>query len=86
MVIRWRTISNGYYDHSIQRYVDPITFEQAAQNLDSRHLMLTGEDQHIERKTLDDYFSCLKCGSESRPPYDFCSNQNELMKHLRKHC
>ena len=74
MVIRWRTISNGYYDHSIQRYVDPVNFEQAAQNLDARHRMLTGENQHIVKKTLDDYFLMIKCGNESSPPYNFCSN------------
>jgi len=44
MVLRQRTISMGYFDFQIRRYVKPMTLEQAAKNLDLRHKMLTGED------------------------------------------
>ena len=71
MVLRWRTISSGYYDYTIQRYVAPITFDQAAANLASRHHQLTGEDQHIERKTLDDYYEKIKRGSDPNFLYNF---------------
>ena len=48
--------------------------------------MLTGEDQHIEKKTLDDYYSHIKAGNDSSNPYDFSENELEMVKHLRKHC
>lgn len=86
MVLRWRTVSHGYYDYQINRYVEPLTYEQAAVNLNVRHRMITGEDQHIERKTLDDYYDKIKWGNDPNHPYDFASNQIELMKHLRRHC
>ena len=44
MVLRWRTIGTGYYDFQIQRYVEPMGFEQAAMFLKLRHWQLTGED------------------------------------------
>lgn len=48
--------------------------------------MITGEDQHIERKTLDDYYDKIKWGNDPNHPYDFSTHQEELMKHLRRHC
>ena len=86
MVLRWRTVCHGYYDYQIERYVEPITYEQAAINLSIRHKVLTGEDQHIERKTLDDYYDKVKWGNEFVNPYNFTENQDRLMKHLRRHC
>ena len=71
MVLRQRTIATGYFDFQIGRYVKPITLGQAAKNLAMRHIMLTGEDQHIEKKTLDDYYFHIKTGSDPRNPYDF---------------
>ena len=56
MVIRQRTISSGYFDFQIRRLVNPMTLEQSAKNIDMRHKIITGEDQHIEKKTLDDYY------------------------------
>ena len=44
MVIRWRIIGMGYYDFQIHRYVHPMTFYEAALNLDMRHKMLSGKD------------------------------------------
>ena len=40
-----------------------------------RHKVLTGEDQHIEKKTLDDYYDKIKCGNDSDNPYNFRENQ-----------
>ena len=51
-----------------------------------RHKMVTGEDQHIGVKTLDDYYDKIKCGSGPGNPYDFKENKDELVKCLRKHC
>ena len=48
--------------------------------------MLTGEDQHIEKKTLDDYYFHIKTGSDPRNPYNFSENELEMVKYLRKHC
>ena len=76
----------GYFDFQIRRYVKPMTLEQAAHNLDFRHQMLTGDDQHIEKKTLDDYYAHIRAGTDSRNPYNFSANQEELVKCLRKHC
>ena len=53
-------------------------FDQAAINLKLRHLMITGEDQHIERKTLDDYYDKVKWGDNIKNPYDFNLNANQL--------
>ena len=38
---RWRVISMGYYDPSIERHVLGMTLEQAAEELDKRHLRET---------------------------------------------
>ena len=76
MVLRWRTIGAGYYDYQIQRYVDPIGLDQAAFNLKLRHLELTGQDQHIERKTLDDYYDKIRWGNSKNNPYKFNEHQN----------
>lgn len=86
MVLRQRTISMGYYDYQIRRYVKPMTLQQAAIMLDLRHKQLTGEDQHIEKKTLDDYYAHIRAGNNSDHPYNFSANQDELVKCLRKHC
>ena len=48
--------------------------------------MLTGEDQHIEKKTLDDYYAHIRAGNDEKNPYNFSANQEELVKCLRKHC
>ena len=63
-----------------------MTLDQAAKNLDMRHKMLTGEDQHIEKKTLDDYYAHIRAGNDEKNPYNFSANQEELVKCLRKHC
>ena len=85
MVLRWRTISLGYYDYQIKRHVYPMTKQQAAINLELRHKKLTGEDQNIEKKTLDDYYDKIKWGDRVKNPYNFDENQNELTYHLRRH-
>ena len=84
--MRWRAIGAGYYDYQIERQVEPMGYEQAAINLKLRHQQLTGLDQHIERKTLDDYYDKIKWGSDKTNPYNFKAHQNQLTKHLRKHC
>lgn len=71
MVIRWRTISQGYYDFQIRRYVEPISLQQAAENLNMRHTMLTGEEQCIEKKTLDDYYDKIQWGMHEQDPFNF---------------
>ena len=86
MVLRQRTISMGYFDFQLRRYVKPMTLEQAAKNLDLRHRQLTGEDQHIEKKTLDDYYAHIRTGNDAKNPYNFSANQDELVKCLRRHC
>ena len=63
-----------------------MTLEQAAKNLNLRHKILTGEDQHIEKKTLDDYYGYIRMGSDLRRPYKFKENQYQLMKCLRQYC
>ena len=63
-----------------------MTLTEAAKNLALRHIMMTGEDQHIEKKTLDDYYSHIKAGNDSSNPYNFSDNEFEMVKHLRKHC
>ena len=52
----------------------PITLGQAAKNLAMRHIMLTGEDQHIEKKTLDDYYAHIRAGNDAKNPYNFSAN------------
>ena len=49
-------------------------YEQAAVNLKLRHQELTGQDQHIERKTLDDYYDKIKWGIDKSNPYDFTAH------------
>ena len=44
MVLRQRTISMGYFDYQICRFVQPMTLDQAARHLDIRHKMLTNEN------------------------------------------
>jgi len=74
MVLRQRTISMGYFDYQIRKFVKPMTLQQAAINLDLRHRQLTGEDQHIEKKTLDDYYAHIRAGNNSDHPYNFSAN------------
>ena len=64
----------------------PMTLEQAAKNLDKRHKLVTGESQHIEKKTLDDYYGYIRMGSETKTLYDFKKNEQNLIKDLRTHC
>ena len=86
MTLRQRTISNGYFDYQIGRRVLPITLEQAARNMDQRHKLITLEDQHIEKKTLDDYYSYIKLSSDLKNPFDLFKNKDENYGVLRKHC
>lgn len=74
MVIRHRTISKGFYDFQIQRYVESMTLKQAALNLDIRHKMVTGEDQHIEKRTLDDHYYNILKGCDTENPFDYLMN------------
>ena len=62
----------------------PITLQESAYNLNLRHKMVTGEDQHIYVKTLDDYYEKIKTGNDS--DYNFKENKDELVKWLRMHC
>ena len=62
----------------------PIPLQEAAINLNLRHEMITGEDQHIRVKTLDDYYDKIKIGNYS--DYKFKENKDELVKWLRIHC
>ena len=48
--------------------------------------MLTGEDQHIQGKTLADYYDKIIWGSDIEKPYDFLKSEGKLIKHLRRHC
>ena len=48
-------------------------------------MMFTGEDQHIEKKTLDDYFSYIKAGIDPKNPFDFKKNKDKSLSLLRKH-
>ena len=48
--------------------------------------MMTGEDQHIEKKTLDDYYGYIRMGSGPGRPYNFHENREQLMKCLRQYC
>ena len=38
-----------------------------------RHKMITGEDQHIEKKTLDDYYGDIRLGADPKNTFDFRS-------------
>ena len=62
-----------------------MTKQQAAKNLNLRHKRLTGEDQNIEKKTLDDYYDKIKWGDDSENPFDFDLNRDKLTYHLRRH-
>ena len=86
MVLRQRTISMGYFDYQICRFVKPLTLEAAARNLDIRHMMITGEDQHVEKKTLDDYYGYIRVGKDPRSLFEFSENKDGLIKQLRTHC
>ena len=71
MAFRQRQVSSGYYDFMIKRWVQSLTLEQAANNLDVRHKIVTQENQHIEKKTLDDYWSFIKLALDPKNPFDF---------------
>ena len=71
MVLRWRVMRSGYFDFQIGRFVKPMSLDQAAKNLDLRHKLLTGEDQHIEHKTLEDYYYRIVHACNKSDPYDF---------------
>ena len=86
MVLRQRTISMGYFDYQICRFVQPMTLDLAARHLDIRHRILTGESQHIEKKTLDDYYGYVKSGHSFTIPYEFNKNKDKPIKLLRSHC
>ena len=86
MVARQRIVKKGYYDFQIRRYVRPLTLGQAAINLGLRHHLITGENQHIEGKTLTDYQDKIICGSALSNPYNFHKYQGKFVKHLRRHC
>ena len=86
MVSRWRTISSGFYDYTIERYVKPMNKLQAALQTNRRHLEVTGVDQKIVIKSLDDYFAQIVCGSKAEHPFDFESNKHRMINVLRKHC
>ena len=83
MVLRWRTIGHGYFDSTIGYHVQPITYKEAAENLATRHIMLTGKDQMITKYSLDDYFVALKNAEVSY--FDFIRNQSVNFGKLRKH-
>ena len=55
----------------IKRWVQSLTLEQSANNLDVRHKIVTQENQHIEKKTLDDYWSFIKLALDPKNPFDF---------------
>ena len=61
-----------------------MTLGQSAKNLDYRHYMITGVDCHIEKKTLDDYYSNIMMGFELKNPFDFKRHQHEEISFLRK--
>ena len=48
--------------------------------------MLTGVDQHIEKKTLDDYYGYIRSAYEAERPFDFRKHSNKNISALRKHC
>lgn len=54
--------------------------------MDYRHKMITCEDQHIEKKTLDDYYSYIKLSSDPKNPFDFVKFKEDDYGSLRKHC
>ena len=63
-----------------------MTLELAAKNVDLRHRMVTGENQHIEKKTLDDYYGYIRAGRDPRNRFDFKLNKDKNLSALRKHC
>ena len=48
--------------------------------------MATGNDQHIEKKTLDDYYGYIRAGADPKNPFDFFYNKDKNLSQLRKHC
>ena len=85
MILRWRTISSGYYDYQIGYYVLPMTLQEAAINIDRRHKTITKEDQHIEKKSLDGYYSQIKMANDPSNPFDFSTNKYEDWRVVRRH-
>ena len=85
MAFRQRQVSSGYYDFLIKRWVQSLTLEQAANNLDVRHKIVTQENQHIEKKTLDDYWSFIKLALDPKNPFDFEAYQDKEYSYLRNH-
>lgn len=59
MVCRHRFAARGFYDLEINKFVESLDFEQAANGLDLRHRLACGWDHNdkpiISKKTLDDY-------------------------------
>ena len=47
--------------------------------------MTTGENQHIEKKTLDDYYGYIRAGSDQKNPFDFVKNKDKNVSILRYH-
>ena len=68
------------------RHVTPVTFQQAASNLAKRHKKVTGMDQNIYIKTLDDYHDKIKWGTNPEHPFDFEKNKYNPVRDLRQHC
>ena len=62
-----------------------MTLEQAANNIDLRHRVVTSENQHIEKKTLDDYWSYIKAAFDPKNPFDFKANKDKEYAVLRNH-
>ena len=85
MAFRQRIISKGYYDHLLNRHVLPITLNQAALNMDFRHKLITHADQHIEKKTLDDYYKYIRLCSDPKCNFDLRRNKNKDVALMRKH-
>ena len=62
-----------------------MTLQEASVCIDNRHKEITQEDQHIERKTLDDYWRYFRDGTDPKNPFDFATNLNNDFSLLRKH-
>ena len=62
-----------------------MTLHEAAINIDRRHKLVTGIDQHIEKKSLDGYYSHIKAANDPSNPFDFSRNKYEEWKLVRKH-
>ena len=63
-----------------------MTLEQAAKQIDLRHKYVTGENQHIEKKTLDDYYAFIKLAGDPSVKFDFTANKDKEYGVLRKLC